>query len=78
MQFDGSEDFWSQARTTYWVKNATDPSGPLLNGGYYRTTSEYFTFLTVPKAGHFVPNNYYSASFQFITDYINSQQLECH
>jgi hypothetical protein len=34
--------------------------------------------LTVPKAGHFVPNNNYWASYQFFTDYINYGRLECH
>lgn len=41
-------------------------------------TSDYFEYLTVPKAGHFVPNNYYSPSFAFFTDYVNSQKLVCH
>jgi len=34
--------------------------------------------LTVPKAGHFVPNNYYQPSYQFFADYLSSQKLLCH
>ena len=49
----------------------------MINGGYWRT-SQFFEYLTVPKAGHFVPNNYYSPTFSFLTDYINSQKLVCH
>lgn len=49
----------------------------MINGGYWRT-SAYFEYLTVPKAGHFVPSNYYSPSFAFLSDYIASKQLTCH
>jgi len=59
------------------VQNATNPETQLINGGYWRT-SDYFEYLTVPKAGHFVPNNYYSPSISFLTDYIASQKLVCH
>ena len=51
------------------MTNVTNPS-QLLNVGYLRT-SDYFEYLTVPKAGHFVPNNYYSDSFAFLSDYIS-------
>lgn len=71
LNFTGSEDFWSQSRQIYWVQNATSTETDLINGGLWRT-SDFFEFLTVPKAGHFVPNNYYSPSFSFFTDYINS------
>ena len=77
LAFEGSEDFWSQSRSIYWVQNATNPDPQLINGGYWRT-SDYFEYLTVPKAGHFVPNNYYSPSMSFLTDYIASQKLVCH
>lgn len=68
LDFDGVEDFWAQSRSIYWVHNATD-SDPLINGGLYRS-SPFFTFLTVPKAGHFVPANNYYPSFQFFGDYV--------
>lgn len=32
----------------------------------------------MPKAGHFVPNNYYSPSYAFISDYIAGKKLACH
>lgn len=32
----------------------------------------------MPKAGHFVPNNYYSPSYAFVSDYISNQKLMCH
>jgi len=69
LNFTDSDKFWSQSRQVYWVNNFTDSQNALINGGYWRS-SDYFEYLTVPKAGHFVPNNYFSASHQFITDYI--------
>ena len=80
MDFDGKDAFWSQSREIYWVAQfeypeATTPT--LVNGGYWRT-SDYFEFLTVPKAGHFVPNNYFSTSYQFFKDYVTSQALQRH
>ena len=52
--------FWSEARSIYYLSDNS-------TGGYYRQNSA-FTFLTVPKAGHFVPNwiNNYKVTFQFI------------
>lgn len=77
LTFDGSADFWAQSRSIYWVQNATNTEPDLLNGGYWRT-SDSFEYLTVPKAGHFVPNNYYSPSYAFFSDYISSKKLVCH
>jgi hypothetical protein len=56
------EAFWAQARKIYYVKNET--SADYITGGYYRT-SENFSWLSVPKAGHFVPNwtNNYAVSY---------------
>jgi hypothetical protein len=59
------------------VQNSSSTETDLINGGYYRT-SPYFEYLTVPKSGHFVPNNYYSPTFSFFNDYIKSQKLICH
>ena len=69
--FDNNEDFQAQARKVYWVDDplVTTDDGQIV-GGYWRN-STYFTYLTVPKAGHFVPANYYRTSFQFFSDYIN-------
>jgi hypothetical protein len=72
MEFEGSREFWSQSRQIYWNSNPTTAVG-----GYWRE-SPYFTFLTVPKAGHFVPNNNYWASWNFLNDYIQHQALQCH
>lgn len=72
MEFEGSEDFWSQSRQVYWLDYPTT-----FVGGYWRE-SAYFSYLTVPKAGHFVPNNNYWASYNFFNDYINNQKLMCH
>lgn len=77
LNFEGSEDFWSQSRQIYWVQNKTTTETQLINGGYWRT-SDYFEYLTVPKAGHFVPNNYFSPSYAFVEDYIKSKKLVCH
>ena len=73
LYFEGSEDFWSQSRQTYWVQNFTSTETQLINGGYWRT-SDYFEYLTVPKSGHFVPANYFSPSYSFLYDYIHNNQ----
>lgn len=72
-------DFWTQNRPVYWVPNpdTSDPPVDYLNGGLYRTGGT-LTFLTLPKAGHFAPNNNYYPTLQFFTDYLNSQQLVAH
>ena len=77
LNFEGSDDFWSQSRQTYWVQNFTNSETQLINGGKWRS-SDYFEYLTVPKSGHFVPENYFSPSYSFLYDYINNgQKLEC-
>jgi len=78
MTFTDSESFWNQARQIYWIPSTDAPSGYIV-GGYYRQT-ELFNYLTVPKAGHFVPNpqlNYYAAAYAFFTDYLANQKLTC-
>ena len=57
-------DFWTQNRPIYWVPNpdTSDPPVNFLNGGLYRTGGA-LTFLTLPKAGHFAPNNYYEPTY---------------
>ena len=45
------DNFWKQARKIYYLLDGGDNSTV---GGYYRSDSR-FTFLSVPKAGHFVP-----------------------
>lgn len=73
-------NFWDQDRKIYYVPNATvEETNAVFTGGYYRN-SDVFAYLTVPKAGHFVPNshNNYPVSFQFFSDYLNFQNLECY
>ena len=44
-------DFWTQARKVYYVKKA---DSTFEVGGYFRSDKkQQFTFLTLPKAGHF-------------------------
>lgn len=45
-------------------------------GGYYREMP-LFTFLTVPKAGHFVPNTALEVTKEFLSDYFKDQRLIC-
>jgi pimeloyl-ACP methyl ester carboxylesterase len=47
------DEFWGQSRKIYYVWNET--LSEYITGGYYRSSST-FSYLTVPKAGHFVPN----------------------
>jgi len=53
------------------VQNATTKvNSDLINGGMYRTGYFYgHYFLTVPKAGHFVPKNFYDVTEQFLIDF---------
>ncbi|CDW88293.1 serine carboxypeptidase [Stylonychia lemnae] len=69
-------DFWTQARKVYYVKK-TD--GTYVVGGYYREDKEQqFTFLTLPKAGHFAAGDQILVTNQFLTDYQVSDSLICH
>ena len=70
LSFEDSSKLWNHARRVYWVDDpsVTTDDGQIV-GGYWRN-STWLTYLTVPKAGHFVPANYYLPSFQFFTDYI--------
>jgi len=66
LQKNGNK-FWSQARKTYYIADGADNSTV---GGYYRTDSR-FTFLSIPKAGHFVPWTNMAATRQFLRDYLS-------
>jgi len=61
--------FFGQARNVYYIQ---DDDGNELVGGYYRQVP-LLSWLTVPKAGHFVPNNYMLASKFFIADFIKDK-----
>jgi len=67
--------FWSQARKIYYVP---DGRGNITIGGYYRS-DQRFTFLAVPKAGHFVPTTNMAATRAFLRDYISDKRaLGCY
>ena len=55
-----------------------DSDGQIV-GGYWRD-SIYFDYLTVPKAGHFVPHDNFVPTLQFLKDYTNNNAgtLQCH
>jgi hypothetical protein len=63
--------FWSQARSIYYL-----PDGSV--GGYYRT-DQRFTYLSVPKAGHFVPTTNLATTKAFLADYLSTTKraLSC-
>ena len=80
LNLDPTDTFWTAPRQVYWVDDANaapnNNDGQIVGGYWRQTDSTYgdgygFTFLTVPKAGHFVPANYYVPSFTFFTDYVN-------
>jgi hypothetical protein len=76
MTFTDEETFWNTPRSIYYLP---DGEGGYRVGGQYRETS-LFTYLTVPKAGHFVPNvqlNNYFGAYAFFADYVNNQKLTC-
>ena len=67
--------FWTQARKVYYIPDGADNSTV---GGYYRSDSR-FTFLAVPKAGHFVPTTNMPATRAFLRDYLSSARaLGCY
>ena len=64
--------FWTQARKIYYL-----PDGQTV-AGYYRSDSR-FTFLAVPKAGHFVPTTNMAATRAFLRDYLSEKRaLGCY
>lgn len=66
--------FWKQARKIFYLQDGANND---TIGGYYRTDSR-FTFLSVPKAGHFVPTTNMAATRQFLRDYISpARALGC-
>ena len=68
--------FWKQARKVYYVQDAATDNSVV--GGYYRSDSR-FTFLSVPKAGHFVPTTNMATTRQFLRDYLSPQrELGCY
>jgi hypothetical protein len=67
------DTFWSQDRKTYFHY---DEDGKQKVGGYYRNTGN-FTFMTVPKAGHFVPFGNYDADKAVLDDFVNHNKLLC-
>eukprot|EP00512_Aurantiochytrium_limacinum_P012053 CAMPEP_0171570154 /NCGR_PEP_ID=MMETSP0961-20121227/2775_1 /TAXON_ID=87120 /ORGANISM="Aurantiochytrium limacinum, Strain ATCCMYA-1381" /LENGTH=662 /DNA_ID=CAMNT_0012124589 /DNA_START=247 /DNA_END=2235 /DNA_ORIENTATION=+ len=70
LKFPGRDQFWVQDRKIYRF-----PDGRV--GGYFRS-SETFSFMVVPKAGHYVPNNNFETSFAMLEDYIKHGGLQCH
>jgi carboxypeptidase C (cathepsin A) len=66
------ESFWTQDRKIYYFKTPNDDQ--LRNGGYYRRTGN-FTFVTTPKAGHFIPHDYYDASKAYLDDWVTHLAL---
>lgn len=73
-----STDFFTQARKVYYIQ---DDKGNQLVGGYYKESmvgEGYFTFLAVPKAGHFVPTTYLVATKFMLKDFLETKTLQCH
>lgn len=71
-------NFWVNARQIYQVPDAANP-GSFIIGGYYRSSKIVpFTWLTIPKAGHFVPSTYLDTTKLMLRDYVEKQALQCH
>ena len=68
-----SKNFWKQDRKIYYYQGDEDVTNV---GGYYTREGE-FTLLTVPKAGHFIPQDNYLASKAFLDDYVQHGSLQC-
>ena len=61
--------FWDEARRVYYH------SGSQV-GGYYLQENN-FTFIAVPKSGHFMPYGNYEASKAFLDDFVAHKKLQC-
>jgi len=70
LQFSEAEEFWAQAPSLYWLR-----TGEM--GGYSRAAGT-MNFLTVPRAGHFVPANFFRLAMSVLQDFTSSQRLPCH
>jgi hypothetical protein len=64
-----SVNFWDTPRKIYYHDGHEI-------GGYYHHERN-FTFITVPKAGHFLPYGNYKASKAFLDDYVKYKHLKC-
>jgi hypothetical protein len=65
---DNYDAFWNTGKQIYYVKEGNDENGGTdypWTGGYWRQGGN-LSYLTIPHAGHFVPNpdNYYQAAFE--------------
>ncbi|CDW71101.1 serine carboxypeptidase [Stylonychia lemnae] len=68
--------FFNQARKIYYIK---DKNNDFQVGGYYRSDPVVgFTFLTIPKAGHFVPATQLDVTKQMLQDFFQNKALVCH
>jgi len=68
-----TDNFWSQSRKTYYFEDNNQTK----IGGYYRSEGS-FTFLTVPKAGHFVPYGNYKVSKLVLDDFVKHGKIQCN
>ncbi|CDW85332.1 serine carboxypeptidase [Stylonychia lemnae] len=73
---NSSGNFFNQSRKIYYYK---DTNGSFQVGGYYRYDKDAeFTFLTVPKSGHFVPTTQLDMTKQMLKDFFENKRLVCH
>jgi carboxypeptidase C (cathepsin A) len=68
---------FDQPRKIFYVQNPVTQQYEV--GGYYRSDESIkFTFLTIPKSGHFVPITEQLSSRTFLNDIITKGSLQCH
>lgn len=71
-----SASFWSQARQIYYLKSSTDIYGV---AGYVRQdTTNKFSFVTLPKSGHFAAGDQIQVSNWLLKDFMNEGLLQCY
>jgi hypothetical protein len=63
-------DFWNQERKIFFYDNDKV-------GGYYYQKGN-FTYVTVPKSGHFMPYDNYDASKAILDHNIKNGRIQCH
>lgn len=68
------KDLYKQDRQIYYVNSTANG---VYTGGYYRSTGK-FTFMTIPKAGHYVPTDVLEVTQSILSDYFGSGSLQCH
>ena len=71
-----AKDLYAMDRQLYYI-NSTE-NGLYVGGYYRRTPNSKFTFMNVPKAGHYVPTNVIEVTKWMVRDMLFNSSLQCY